>query len=222
MTLTSLLRRKAQSTIPSPSDGQSTLLPGPQYTQSSQRIRDYVETFTRKLLSGEHYVVVMLRSEKLKRSILSTPSKVNSCIGGILSDWEEMRNSTNATKSLFFSDAGKYGSVTLHKPSASSFSKEVYNKMRSHLAVDDVNSVLKGMTNSSDSVQIAILHQQLAARASCVILIGYGSFQAHTLSIHAHLHRGKECYVLRGGNCKKKYVKRFPISWTERPYYVAA
>ena len=168
----------------------------------SQRIHDYVETFTRKYLSGGHYVVVMLRSEKLNGSILSTPPKENPCIGEILSDWEEMRSSMNVTKSLFFSDTGKYGSVSLYKPLAQNFSNYVYDKMRSHLAVDDVNSVLQVMTNSGDSVQMAILHQQLAARASCVLLVGQGSFQSHTLSIHAHLR--KECYVLRDGNCKRK------------------
>ena len=57
---------------------------------------------------------------------------------------------------------------------------------------------LEAHSGSRNSVQTALLHQQLVANATCVVMVGG---QGHTLNQYAHLHRGHECYSLKLREC---------------------
>lgn len=129
----------------------------------------------------------------------------SSYVHQILSDWREIIHSQKITQNLFFSNLEEHGSPPL-KPVVKQFSERVRDALQLTITVDEVNLILEGMMNSSHSVQRAVLHQQLVARATCVVMVGGGAFQMQTLNQYAHQHRGHECYVFRNGNCQKKYI----------------
>ena len=87
------------------------------------------------------------------------------------------------------------------------FSRYVHNNIRLTLSLDRVNTLLEGLTGSKDSIQIAFLHQQLVARATCVVIVGGGGFQSHALNSYLHLHQGRECYSYRGHTCASSYIE---------------
>lgn len=76
---------------------------------SSTKIDSYVNRFLSEYLSGEEYIAVMLRSERIKASELVSN---NSCAKGIVSDWKIIMQDKKNMKTLFFSDTGKHGGKT--------------------------------------------------------------------------------------------------------------
>ena len=173
----------------------------------SLRVQTFVDQFTSEHLPGGRYMAVMLRTEKFQKKIISTPPGNSSCAAGIISDWREMANKMNITKTLYFSDIGKHGLVQWNSANAASFSQYVQNSLQLTMNRDQANSVLERLTSSSDSVLIALIQQELVARATCVVIAGGGSFQFFTLNRYCQLHRGQESYSYRLGDCKKTYIQ---------------
>ena len=173
----------------------------------SLRVQRFVDEFLSEHLLGSKYIAVMVRTEKLKKLIDSLPLGNNFCAGAIVSDWRKMADERNITKTLFFSDIGKHGSMKWNNTLALDFSRYIHNNIRLTLSLDRVNTLLEGLTGSNDSIQIAFLHQQLVARATCVVIVGGGGFQSHALNAYLHLHQGQECYSYRGHTCTSSYIE---------------
>lgn len=147
----------------------------------------------------------MLRTEKIKSSILSiTPSK-NSCVNRILSDWKKLVQQYNVSRTLFFTDSAKHGSLSWNSNSARSFSDYIHDTLHLDLSLHEVNSIFENLTGSKDSTQMAVLH---LAHAKCVVVVGGGSFQVQTVSMYSHNHRGQECYSIRNSTCDNVYISR--------------
>ena len=109
-------------------------------------------------------------------------------------------------KTLVLSDIGEHGSARWHSPLALSFSEYIQSTVKTEHRIDEINRAFEELTGSQDSVQIALLHQQLVARATGAILVGGGTFHMMTLNMHLHHHRGEECVALRTETCDKRYV----------------
>jgi hypothetical protein len=173
----------------------------------SLRLKRIVDQFLLEHLLGGPYIAVMLRTEKMKEVISTSPANY-SCVSGILSDWKEIVGSKNITKTLFFSDIGAHGSMKWNDVHAKELSGYVSDGLQLTLSPKQVNSILEDLTGSKDSVQIALLHQQLVARATCVVMVGGGKFQLNALHTYCHLHRGQECYAFRDGKCNRMYIEK--------------
>ena len=173
----------------------------------SQQVQKFVDQFTSEHLFGNRYMVVMLRTGKLQKQIISRPPGNSSCAAGIISDWREMANRMNITKTLYFSDIGKHGLVQWNSANAASFSQYVQNSLQLTMNREQVDSVLERLTSSNDSVLIALIQQELVARATCVVMVGGGGFQTLTVHRYCQLHRGRECYSYRSGNCNNTYIQ---------------
>lgn len=171
---------------------------------ASMRINQFIDRFIREHLSSDEYVAIMLRTEKISSGLSSN----SSCANDILYDWKNLTGDNNITKTLLFSDVGKHGSMGWYSSAASRFSQHLRNAVHVHLTGDKMNSILEGFTHSKNSVQVALLHQQLVIRATCVIIVGGGTFQMQTLNQYAHLHRNHMCYSLRSGACKSCHITR--------------
>ncbi len=174
----------------------------------SKRIVEYTKQFISEQLSGERYIAVMLRTEKLK-SVLAKKPDSEICANKIISDWKELVAKNNIHKTLLFSDTGSHGSLYWTRNQvALNFSSYVEDALHLDLNLNQVNSILEKMTGSKDSVQIAALHRQLAVHATCVVMIRSGVFQSHTLNTYFHNHRGQECFKFRNGLCNSLYINQ--------------
>jgi len=91
---------------------------------------------------------------------------------------------------------------------ALNFSQHLQGILNPTLSLSEVNSILERMTSSNDSVQIAILHQQLVVHATCVGVVGGGSFQSQTMNMYAHRHKDQECYRFRFPSCVAMYFSK--------------
>ena len=170
------------------------------YMIPSQKLSDLVDTFIREHLSSAEYVVVMLRSEKLARSVKSTPVKSNACIDRILYELKDMLQSDMRT--LFMSDIGEHGSTTLKDSSALSFSQKLETAVNADISLKKMNSIFEDMLGPTLCKQISILQQQLAVRAKCIITVGGGNFQGETVRLHAYLYGSNNCHKILDSQCK--------------------
>ena len=175
----------------------------------SDRISSIIDKFISQYMSGEKYIAIMIRTEKLHHSnktLFTVPPDQNFCAQTIVSDWRKMAEEKGIKKTLVLSDIGEHGSARWDSPLALKFSEYIQSTVETEHRIDEINRTFEELTGSQDSVQIAILHQQLVARATGAILVGGGSFHTMTLNLHLQNHRGEECVVFRGGICDKRYV----------------
>ena len=172
----------------------------------SQRVTQHVKEFIRNYLADQKYIAIMLRTEKLKKSILSESYGENKCLHDFLSDWNSTREKHRINQTLFFSDVGNKGSMKWNNQAAYNFSRYVQDTLRPKLTTDKINTILENSTGSGDRVHIAVVSREIVARATCVIMVGGGSFQLQTASVYALYHRGEECYSFRGKTCGNHYL----------------
>ena len=173
----------------------------------SKLVLGYLEIFMSQYMDGEPYVAVMFRSEKLNRSIISSSPKNSFCMEGIMSDYKKALNRINGTKTLLFTDSGSHGSQSLSwKAVPKNFSMHLQSNLKLELIGKQLDSALEDITISKDSVLMALLQSHLVARATCVVIVGGGSFQALTISMYANRHKWHECYFLRNSECMPMYL----------------
>ena len=173
----------------------------------SRRVSNCVDRFKSEFMSGGQYVAVMIRSEKLSNSIISSPQAWNKCMTTVLSDWKNVLANTTNLKTLFFTDASAHGSTTLNNKQAIRFSRELEHSLHLEHHLSEVNQYLERTSGSKNSVFIASLHRDIIARAKCVIMVGGGVFQQMTLHTFAYIHRGEElCYSFRKGTCESLFI----------------
>ena len=180
----------------------------------SKKLLKYRDVFLSKYMHGSKFVAVMVRTEKLSYSIISSNLSKSLCIREILSDYITALNIAGATRTLFFTDFGVHGSsgwAVSERSAAGKFSQYLEKSLNPFYSSGELNKRLELITNSNDSILIALLQSAVAANAEAIVLVGGASFQIQTLNIYAHNHRGHEKYFLRDSQCVHRYVHWFNI-----------
>ena len=173
----------------------------------SKKVLLYLNTFVSQYMHGMQYVAVMFRSEKLVQSIISSSPQRSSCMEGILSDHKKALDHINGTKTLLFTDSGNHGSRSLYRTKAAEkFFQYLQKNLELELSIALLDSAFENITQSKDSVLIALLQSVVVARATCVVMVGGGTFQKMTLGMYAHSHKGHECYFFRNSECISMYL----------------
>ena len=180
----------------------------------SKNLLSYRDVFLSEYMHGSKFVAVMVRTEKLNYSIISSNLSESFCVKAILSDHEKALTLADANRTLFFTDFGVHGSSSwarrISKQSASSnFSQYLEISLNPFYSSTELNDQLELITKSNDSILIALLQSAVAASADAIVLVGGASFQVQTLNIYAHNHRGHEKYFLRDSQCACQYINYF-------------
>ena len=71
------------------------------------------------------------------------------------------------------------------------------SNLKLELIGKQLDSALENITISKDSMLMALLQSHLVTRATCIVIVGGGSFQALTLSMYAKIHKWHECYFFK-------------------------
>ena len=180
----------------------------------SKKLLNYRDVFLSEYMHGSKFIAVMVRTEKLSHSIISSNLSEHLCIREILSDYITALNIAGATRTLFFTDFGVHGSsawayLVNKRSAAGNFSQYLEKSLNPFYSSGELNNQLELITKSSDSILIALLQSAVASSADAIVLVGGASFQIQTLNIYAHNHRGHEKYFLRDSQCVHQYVHRF-------------
>lgn len=175
----------------------------------SELISNLTSRVLSELVSGEKYLVVMLRAEKINKTILGSISKRNPCAKNIVADAERMSDENGIKKIFLFTDADPHGSLTLKSSSKFDFTEYVRKLMHLKDSSKKMNDDLEKIAGSRDTVLIALLTQQIAAHATCLVMAGGGRYQGQILNMFAHHHKHQEqelCYTIRNSYCETRYI----------------
>ena len=156
------------------------------------------------------FVAILLRVEWL--GMYSRPSVYNAtlltCLQKALDHLKTAKDRTN-TRSVFLGmDIGRYGSVTF-APDNYKIAQNVIEKTFFHSVFSDDATILEWertfeeVSQSTVPGYIALLQKSIAIQASCLLLIGSGSFQKQTLHQYLSLHsqRSEQCYLVTESKC---------------------
>ena len=121
-----------------------------------------------------------------------THAEIPLCIMRTLSRLEQLRSDTGIENTFVSVDIGKYGSISFaknkyyhHLQDMVEFVRQAYG---GRMAMVDVEHTLEDVSRTTDSGYIASLQQQIVTRAKCILFVGGGSFQRHTLHMYQDLH----------------------------------
>lgn len=164
---------------------------------SSSKIERDARRYVDKYLGNGDYLAVIARYEMTaisrRMSGREDPNAVIPiCIQETLKHIYEVRKSTLLTDTFLSIDIGKYGSKSFvahgyygHQQDMESFVKRVYNNQ---MNITDWERSFESVAEKLDPGYIAKVQQAIVARAKCVVFVGGGSFQQHTLHLYQALH----------------------------------
>lgn len=114
------------------------------------------------------------------------------CVRETLKNINIMKRKMKLSETFLSVDIGKYGSNSFghhnyygHQRDLESFVASVYHDK---LNVTDWEKTFESTAETLDSGYIAKMQQALVVRAKCVLFVGGGSFQQHTLHLYQKLH----------------------------------
>jgi hypothetical protein len=176
---------------------------------SESIMKDATEYISRYLKSK--FVAILLRVEWL--AMYSSMSTYNvtllNCLQNTLEYVKIAKNKTN-THSVFLGlDIGRYGSVTI-EPGKYEMARKVVEKNFFHSVFSDHDTTILEWEHTFEEVSqstvpgyVALLQKSIAVQASCLLLIGSGSFQKQTLHRYMSLHsqRSRQCYLATESRC---------------------
>ena len=163
----------------------------------SQEILKHVKAYTQRYLHKGEYIAVMLRMERIytEQGVRDYRINITTCVMKIISLWREMVQESGVETTFLSTDVGKYGStaVEMNKHVLEDTSKLFHTLTDSTLQKYDKTFAEVTGKNSNEKGYISVLQKALASRAKCLLLVGGGSYQAHTLHLYKQLHPKEQC-----------------------------
>ena len=169
---------------------------------------------TKYLNTSSKYVAIMVRWELVLlehiyryHAFKGPQNSGKTCKEKISSAVEEMYTQRGLSARFLATDAGRYGSRVL-QPNALFHGKSYWKpaKELTEELLEDLNN--KSMTieqydehftefseaNSVSSYYVPQLQKAIAARAECLLLVGWGTFHDNVRTLYTELHQGQMCY----------------------------
>ena len=108
----------------------------------------------------------------------------------VISLWKDMRRKSGLNVTFLASDVGRYGTTMtivseLQKKHVSKIFQTLTNS-----TVEEYDMSFETITGkkSKNIGYISVLQKTVASRAKCLLLLGGGSYQGHTLNLYKELH----------------------------------
>lgn len=165
----------------------------------------HVATYQERYLSGQPYVAIMARMEKVKGMMMKRKQgrlTLAQCFEKLLAAWTEVREHSGLNHTFLAIDIGKYGSNSFHSTGDGSDLdvefERFFRAVHGHrLSVDSWEHSFEDVAHSTDSGYVALLQKVLVVQAKCVVFIGGGSFQKHALHLYKQAHPDQHSQCIR-------------------------
>ena len=171
-------------------------------------IVNVAKKYMERYLSGTGaYTAIVIRWEKVllydfyfKNASRFLGSK---CVGMIESFLEKTYHEKHLDMAFLATDIGKYGSSTFNLydstrkglQNVTRYTDELLRHMYGKaMTWDDYETTFEVISGTTDPAFISLLQKAVAARAECLLMIGWGTFHEHTLKLYQELHKGSACY----------------------------
>ena len=168
-----------------------------------QKVVKYQKTY----FKAQPYIAIMGRMEKVKIAMQSRKHgrlSLAECFSKLLAAWNKVKVQSSLNQTFLAIDIGRFGSHSFTRGWNGSdltteferFFKALYGGVRGArgkgATVKEWEKTFEETVKTSDPGYVALLQKVLVAQAQCVVFMGGGSFQRHTLhlyqTIHPHTH----------------------------------
>ena len=165
-------------------------------TPSEQLFRDAQSYVVQKMNAASEYGAVMLRWERVPYT--------QQCISNILEQWTTLASSANMAtdrQTFLATDIGRFGSYELKKNGIPNYifqetEKLLQNLFRKPMSFDDYEQSFLDVATTSNPGYVSLLQKTISAQARCLLLVGRGVFQEHTLHMFKQLQPENHCYKM--------------------------
>ena len=163
------------------------------YLRPSQQVYCEARKYRELYIRSKDYVAVIVRTEKIRNS---PEMNMHKCLQKTLKLLESVHRETNASSTFLSMDIGHYGSSS----NASGFNKldykAEYNDFISgvygqRMSIDLWEKTFEDITYVREAGYIALLQKVLVVKARCLVMVGGGSFQKHTILLHKNVSKRK-------------------------------
>ena len=167
-----------------------------EHVAPSDRILRDADRYIKSYLHGRPYLAIMGR---LEMSMLTTRKKVPFCLQETLRQWEAFKTDVSLQTTFLSIDIGKYGSKKFRSNVEPSLSIEVAKFFRglfgSLMTSKQWEKQFVTVSQVRDAGYIGLLQKVIVTRAQCILFVGGGAFQRHSLHLYQELHRspGEQC-----------------------------
>ena len=171
------------------------------------------EAYIAKYLTGNSgYIAIMVRwelmfLEHIYHTLEDPPPLGKNCSEEIREYVLTLRQTKGLSTAFLATDVGRYGSKILHHgvtlynisyyESGKNLTEELletlYGRPITLEQYDQQFDEFSG-TSTHPTYYVPQLQKAIAAKAECLLLVGWGSFHENTLDLYKKLHKGKECY----------------------------
>ena len=165
----------------------------------SSKVLYDAERYAKQYISGSSYITVMMRVEhiatKFRQSGAPTPSRLTSIINSSLEDFWSQHKLNGA---FLTTDMGGFGSKVYNYNSHknkfyqdNSFMTQVFRLLYGYtMSFEYYEQTFRTISSSTNSGYISVLQKAIAARSTCLILAGGGSYQVQAFYWYQNLHHG--------------------------------
>ena len=153
------------------------------YLQPSQGVFCDAHSYQQMYLGGgRDYVGVIVRTEKIMQF---QAEDMQQCLQQTLERLASVQKKTGLSTAFLSMDIGKYGSSSngsrRHQFDYSDFVGRLYGAGES---IEMWERTFESVTSVREAGYIAALQKVLVAQARCLVIVGGGSFQRHTILLH--------------------------------------
>ena len=172
-----------------------------EYTEYSPVLHKNAASYIKRYITNstsEGYLAVMARFEMtgLSRRVRSSTDPhaiIPYCLNSTLEEIKRLKKRYRLKRVFVSVDIGKYGSKSFVKKKYFGHFKDMTSFLRNayqgKMSIKKWENSFKDVARSNDAGYIASLQQLLVAKAKCVLFVGGGTFQKHTLHMFQQLHR---------------------------------
>ena len=171
----------------------------------SSRINSKADIYITNYLNEKSgYVAVMVRWEQILLYGFYRKGEPNysgaECLKLIENYLNEVQDEKGLLSTFISTDIGKYGSSTFqlysstreHNLNVTNYTKWLLQTFHS-VSLDQYERRFEEISGTNNSAYIAQIQKVIVARATCLLLVGTGSFQEHTQRLYEQLHKSNSC-----------------------------
>ncbi len=166
----------------------------------SQCLVEDAEEYIRRYLKGGPFIAVMGR---LEMSLLTVYKKisVSYCFKETYSSLLDLQKETWMNETFLSIDIGQYGTKKwrhgMDREMATDFQEFLSSVYGREISVKNWESTFSSTSSFADSGYIGLLQKVIVTRARCILFVGGGAFQRHTLHLYRQLNPDKSRQCLR-------------------------
>ena len=178
------------------------------HVQRSLSIRTAVEDYINKYIGNVNFTAVLIRSEMAMMGTVVNNASVIMCFKKFFDAWKTFRQARSINSTFLSVDVGRFGTSPLTQRTPGN--APIFQQIEAFFSmIYGTGTSLESWEQSFVDVSpvltagiVAMIHQEIAARSTCLLLLGGGGYQTSTKDLYIQYHSGRPRCIRAIKKCK--------------------